>query len=181
VAYDNARLCQALISSGRWTGDGAALETGLAMLEWLVGVQRSPTGRFAPVGNRGFLRKGSPAVTFDQQPLEAHATIAACLEALHATADPAWADRAWDAFDWFLGHNVVGLVLCDPAKGDQPYVNSMWEKQKEPYSGDAINAYNDGSPAPGEPPLGPFYELETSSPAASRLRSSKGRWSRSPD
>jgi glycosyltransferase involved in cell wall biosynthesis len=117
VAYDNARLCQALISSGRWTGNRAAFEAGLAMLEWLVGVQRSPTGRFAPVGNRGFLRKGSPAVTFDQQPLEAHATIAACLEALHATADPAWADRAWDAFEWFLGHNVVGLVLCDPATG----------------------------------------------------------------
>ncbi len=117
VAYDNARLCQALISSGRWTGDRAAFEAGLTMLEWLVAVQRSPTGRFAPVGNRGFLRKGGEAAPFDQQPLEAHATIAACLEAFHATADAAWADRAWDAFDWFLGHNVVGLVLCDPATG----------------------------------------------------------------
>ena len=46
------------------------------------------------------------------------------------------------------------------------YVNSMWEKQENPYAGDVINAYNDGSPAPGEPPLGPFYELETSSPGA---------------
>ena len=117
VTYDNARLCQALVSSGRWTGDRQALEAGLALLEWLTEVQRSPTGRFAPVGNRGFLRKGGPAAPFDQQPLEAHATIAACLEAFHATADAAWADRAWDAFDWFLGHNVVGLVLCDPATG----------------------------------------------------------------
>ncbi len=117
VAYDNARLCQALISSGRWTGDGAALETGLAMLEWLMAVQRSPTHRFAPVGNRGFLRQGGPAALFDQQPLEAHVTIAACLEAFHATADPTWIDRAWDAFDWFLGHNCIGLVLCDPATG----------------------------------------------------------------
>jgi hypothetical protein len=46
------------------------------------------------------------------------------------------------------------------------YVNSMWEVQKDPFGGDALNAYNDGSPAPGQPPLGPFYELETSSPAA---------------
>jgi hypothetical protein len=46
------------------------------------------------------------------------------------------------------------------------YVNSMWELQKDPFGGDALNAYNDGSPAPGQPPLGPFYELETSSPAA---------------
>jgi len=42
----------------------------------------------------------------------------------------------------------------------------MWEMQKKPYAGDVINAYNDGSPEPGAPPLGPFYELETSSPAA---------------
>ena len=41
----------------------------------------------------------------------------------------------------------------------------MWEIQREPYGGDAINSYNDGPPAPGKPPLGPFYELETSSPA----------------
>ena len=45
------------------------------------------------------------------------------------------------------------------------YVNSMWEIQREPYKGDVINSYNDGPPAPGKPPLGPFYELETSSPA----------------
>jgi hypothetical protein len=43
----------------------------------------------------------------------------------------------------------------------------MWEIQREPYSGDVINSYNDGPPAPGKPPLGPFYELETSSPALS--------------
>ena len=47
-----------------------------------------------------------------------------------------------------------------------PYVNSMWEKQKAPYSGDVVNSYNDGSPGPGKPPLGGFYEIETSSPGA---------------
>ncbi|MGI9455671.1 MAG: DUF6786 family protein [Aeoliella sp.] len=45
------------------------------------------------------------------------------------------------------------------------YVNSMWEIQDEPYAGDAINSYNDGPAEPGAKPLGPFYELETSSPA----------------
>ena len=46
------------------------------------------------------------------------------------------------------------------------YVNSMWEMQKSPFGGDAVNSYNDGPPSPGAKPLGPFYELETSSPAA---------------
>lgn len=45
------------------------------------------------------------------------------------------------------------------------YVNSMWEIQDQPYAGDVINAYNDGPAEPGAKPLGPFYELETSSPA----------------
>jgi hypothetical protein len=52
-----------------------------------------------------------------------------------------------------------------PRNGVPDYVNSMWELQQEPYKGDVINSYNDGPPAPGQPPLGPFYELETSSPA----------------
>ncbi|MBN2136356.1 MAG: hypothetical protein JW720_00975 [Sedimentisphaerales bacterium] len=46
------------------------------------------------------------------------------------------------------------------------YVNSMWEIQDKPYAGDAVNSYNDGPSEPGAKPLGPFYELETSSPAA---------------
>jgi hypothetical protein len=47
------------------------------------------------------------------------------------------------------------------------YVNSLWEDQKDPLSGDAVNAYNDGPTEPGKPSLGGFYELETSSPALS--------------
>ena len=61
---------------------------------------------------------------------------------------------------------ALTIVRCEPVSKDGRYVNSMWEKQENPYAGDVINAYNDGSPAPGEPPLGPFYELETSSPGA---------------
>ena len=61
---------------------------------------------------------------------------------------------------------ALTIVRCEPVTMEGRYVNSMWEKQENPYAGDVINAYNDGSPAPGEPPLGPFYELETSSPGA---------------
>jgi hypothetical protein len=46
------------------------------------------------------------------------------------------------------------------------YVNSMWKLQDQPFAGDAANSYNDGPPAPGVKPMGPFYELESSSPAA---------------
>ena len=61
---------------------------------------------------------------------------------------------------------VLTLVTYNVQDGPNGYVNSTWGLQDEPYGGDVINAYNDGSPEPGAPPLGPFYELETSSPAA---------------
>lgn len=61
---------------------------------------------------------------------------------------------------------VLTLVAYNVPASHDGYVNSMWEMQKDPFGGDALNAYNDGSPGPGQAPLGPFYELETSSPAA---------------
>lgn len=63
------------------------------------------------------------------------------------------------------GSGVLTLVQYTQPSNAREYVNSMWEIQPEPYKGDAINSYNDGPPGPGKPPLGPFYELETSSPA----------------
>ncbi len=62
---------------------------------------------------------------------------------------------------------VLNIVTYNVQVAPNGFVNSMWELQKEPYAGDVINSYNDGSPEPGVAPLGPFYELETSSPAAS--------------
>ena len=61
---------------------------------------------------------------------------------------------------------LLTVVQYDKPKASAPYVNSMWEKQKAPYAGDVVNSYNDGSPGPGKPPLGGFYEIESSSPAA---------------
>jgi hypothetical protein len=61
--------------------------------------------------------------------------------------------------------SVLTIVEYTLPDGATDYVNSMWEKQKDPYGGDVVNSYNDGSPEPGKKPLGPFYEIETSSPA----------------
>jgi hypothetical protein len=62
-------------------------------------------------------------------------------------------------------NHVLTIVQYTQPANARDYVNSMWEIQREPYGGDVINSYNDGPPAPGKPPLGPFYELETSSHA----------------
>jgi len=61
---------------------------------------------------------------------------------------------------------VLTIVQYNKPTGRRDYVNSMWALQEEPYKGDVVNSYNDGPPALDVKPLGPFYELETSSPAA---------------
>lgn len=50
------------------------------------------------------------------------------------------------------------------AAGDR-YVDSRWGAQANPFGGDVVNAYNDGPTETGEV-MGPFFEIETSSPAA---------------
>lgn len=62
--------------------------------------------------------------------------------------------------------HVLTLVQFNQPRNIDRYVNSLWGKQEHPYGGDAINSYNDGPPAPGAQSFGPFYELESSSPAA---------------
>jgi len=63
-------------------------------------------------------------------------------------------------------NQVLTIVQYSKPRDVADYVNSMWELQDQPYKGDVVNSYNDGPPEPGAKPLGPFYELETSSPAA---------------
>ena len=62
-------------------------------------------------------------------------------------------------------NGVLTILKYNKPNNVTDYVNSMWEIQDKPFEGDVINAYNDGAPSPGEKPLGPFYELESSSPA----------------
>ncbi|PHN08623.1 DUF6786 family protein [Flavilitoribacter nigricans] len=74
--------------------------------------------------------------------------------------------RAKDILGAYDAQNqILTIVRYDKPAGVSDYVNSLWELQDEPYAGDAVNSYNDGPPEPGADPMGPFYELETSSPA----------------
>lgn len=59
--------------------------------------------------------------------------------------------------------NVLTVVIPQVNKNES-YVNSKWELQKEPFKGDVINSYNDG-PLEDGTQMGPFYEIESSSPA----------------
>lgn len=117
LSYDNAKLAHALILSGRATGQPEVLEKGLRALRWLTELQVSEKGHFRPIGSNGFYRRGGPRADFDQQPIEAQATVSACLEAYRATSDTWWYEQAQRAFDWFIGWNDLGQELYLPESG----------------------------------------------------------------
>jgi Glycosyl transferases group 1 len=117
LAYDNARLSQALIATGVSTGRQSYIAAGIRSLRWLVALQTAPNGVFRPVGSRSFGDRRQPPRAFDQQPLEATATIAACVAAWRADGNPAWRTGAVRAFAWFLGANDLAISLIDPETG----------------------------------------------------------------
>lgn len=117
LAYDNARLPQALIATGLATRDGALVRAGLRTLDWLVGMQTAPSGVFRPVGSQSFGVLRQPPEQFDQQPLEATATISACVVAWNATKNLKWKIEAERAFTWFMGANDLSIPLVDIKTG----------------------------------------------------------------
>jgi hypothetical protein len=117
LAYDNARLSQALIATGVSTGQQSYLAAGLASLRWLMALQTAPSGVFRPIGSHSFGDQRQQPRAFDQQPLEATATIAACLAAWRADRDPVWRAHAVRAFAWFLGGNDLSISLVDRETG----------------------------------------------------------------
>ena len=117
LSYDNAKLAHALIVSGQATGQKPVLERGLQALRWLTKLQMSEKGHFRPIGSNGFYKRNGTRANFDQQPVEAQATVSACLEAYRTTSDLCWYEHAQRAFDWFIGWNDLGLELYSPETG----------------------------------------------------------------
>jgi len=117
LAYDNARLPQALMVTGMATQTPGYVDAGLRCLRWLMTQQTASTGYFRPVGSASFGERRKPPRAFDQQPVEATATIAACLTAWRADGDAEWKSIAANVFAWFLGSNDLSVALVDVATG----------------------------------------------------------------
>ena len=117
LAYDNARLPEALIRAGQLLRDPEMVELGMSTLAWLVGHQTSPRGAFRPVGCKSFGRPYAPPLAFDQQPLEATATIDAAAAAYRASGEERWHRVAQTAFAWFFGDNDAAVPIASVSDG----------------------------------------------------------------
>jgi glycosyltransferase involved in cell wall biosynthesis len=118
LAYSNARLSQALILAGWRSNNKRMISAGIESLQWLVAAQhRGDEEIFVPIGSSGFFAEGKEKARFDQQPVEACATISACLEVYRLTQDEHWREEAHRVFRWFLGKNDLQMPLYDAVTG----------------------------------------------------------------
>jgi hypothetical protein len=118
LSYANARLAQALILAGWRSDNHRMVEAGIDSLKWLIREQhRNDNDIFVPIGSNGFFVEGSEKARFDQQPVEACATIAACLEVYRLTEQGLWFEEAQRVFRWFLGKNDLEAPLYDATTG----------------------------------------------------------------
>jgi hypothetical protein len=93
------------------------IETGLRALDWLMELQTSAEGYFAPIGSEGFYERGGGMARFDQQPVEAFTMLDACIEAHNCTADDKYLRYAHTCLNWFLGNNDMHLAIYDHSTG----------------------------------------------------------------
>jgi glycosyltransferase involved in cell wall biosynthesis len=118
LSYSNARLSQALILAGWRSDNQRMIEVGMDSLKWLVAEQHCGDEEIVvPIGSSGFYAEGQEKARFDQQPVEACATVSACLEVFRLTEEGQWREGAWRAFRWFLGKNDLQVALYDSSTG----------------------------------------------------------------
>jgi len=118
LSYSNARLPQALVLAGWRSDNQGMIEAGMESLKWLIDEQhRDDNETFVPIGSNGFFIEGNEKARFDQQPIEACATVSACLEVYRLTGEKQWYEEAQRVFRWFLGKNDLQAPLYDAATG----------------------------------------------------------------
>jgi glycosyltransferase involved in cell wall biosynthesis len=117
LSYDNARLPEALILAGERLQDPDMLSAGIETLDRLMKLQITQHGYFAPIATSSFAETLADHQHFDQQPIEALATVDACLAGWRATGATQYAHAARQAFEWFGGRNVHGVPLARPLDG----------------------------------------------------------------
>ena len=117
LTYANGKLPHALLLAGQWMQRPEMIKMGLKSLRWLLGVKTTSGGVLSPVGNDGWYHRGLEKAQFDQQPIDPHALLEACIEAYNVTRQEQWLKDARRCFDWFLGRNPLKKALYDYETG----------------------------------------------------------------
>ena len=116
LAYSNAVLPEALLVAYKVTGNSDYLKIGSATLEFLI--SHSYEGELCvPVGQAGWFKRGGEKHLYDQQPEEVSALVLALRTMFEIDGDHYFLKRIEQAFNWFLGNNILGQVVYSHMTG----------------------------------------------------------------
>jgi uncharacterized protein YyaL (SSP411 family) len=116
LAYDNARLTQALFLAYESVGKREYLEVAEGALRFLTDVT-TVEGKYVPIGNRGWYVRGKVRALYDQQSIEAGATVEAEASAYKLTRSEVYEKAVRQALGWFFGLNTKSAKVYDEATG----------------------------------------------------------------
>jgi len=116
LTYSNAILPEALILGYKITGERRYLEVSEKTLNFLI-KHTFKDGMHIPVGQNGWFIRGGTRQYFDQQPEDVAATVEILNTMFQVTNRKHYKELASIAFNWFLGDNVLGQVVCDRVTG----------------------------------------------------------------
>ncbi|MCW3107952.1 MAG: group 1 glycosyl transferase [Segetibacter sp.] len=116
LTYDNAILPLALLNAYEITSDESYLTIALESMRFLES-KVFHYGILSPVGNQGWLKRGSAAARFDQQGIDAMAMVLFYQQAFRVTRNKKYLSRMYQSYQWFLGTNDLGLPLYDAGTG----------------------------------------------------------------
>lgn len=116
LAYDNARLSQALLAAYQSLGEQHYLSIAEATLQFLAKTQTMDEF-FVPIGNRGWYVKGQERALYDQQPIETGAMVEAAALAHKLTNSRVYEDTMKQTLGWFFGLNTKSVNVYDDSTG----------------------------------------------------------------
>jgi len=116
LAYSNGKLPQALLLAYQSVSQEEYLSVGRRSLDFLLNVL-FVDGKLDIIGNNGWHQRYGERAHFDQQPVDAGATVEVCLIAYQVLGEEKYRQLALQAFRWFFGENRVGVPLYDPQTG----------------------------------------------------------------
>lgn len=114
--YCNGKLPQGLLVAYQDTKAEEYLDVACRTLDFLLEIL-FVNDRLELIGQAGWYPRTGERAFFDQQPVDAEATVEACLKAYRITGKARYYDLAFRAFEWFLGRNRLELPLYDPDTG----------------------------------------------------------------
>lgn len=117
LTYGNSMLPWALLKAFRISDRVSLKETAKESLDFLISKTFSKEGYYKPIGSHGWLLRDGTSAPYDEQPIEACEMLLACKDAAVILQNPTYLKQATLCYEWYLGHNSLGISLIDAQTG----------------------------------------------------------------